>query len=61
MGPVLGRHRQSVLEMADARQDDSCWGRKAVNPEVGGRLLAAVSKETSTGADYPYGVTGLGR
>ena len=32
---------------------------KAVNPEAGGRLLAAVLKETSTGADYPTGSAGL--
>ena len=32
---------------------------KAVNPEAGGRLLAAALKETSTGADYPTGSAGL--
>ena len=58
-GSVVGKVGQSGRATGPHLHFEVLKDGKAVNPEAGGRLLAAALKESPRGADYPTGSAAL--
>jgi murein DD-endopeptidase MepM/ murein hydrolase activator NlpD len=59
IGSVVGKVGQSGKATGPHLHFEVLNNGKAVNPEIGGRLLAAALKDPSAVADYPTGSAGL--